>query len=312
MAVLTNARFARSISKLPAFSRRQHTAFTLVELLVVIGIIAALIAILLPVLAKAREASQLVACASNLKQLAAGAIEYAQENKGNFPLPVRTIGGSPPIQVRDYMEYFRWDMYIACFHPDTPPVNPFASSYEVEKIWQCPSNQILTKPIWSTITGIQSNLVVDGPEPDFMLHSSYVYLGNAYYPMVPTGKMYQSQVRDPSRWPHKTWEGATDAKPLLADQVVYNSVDAVNKFYVNHISAAGTSASNIYIKGFNEAFADGHVEWIISIPATPAGTTAFGMAASVTPGWTGNPIPLTVDANNTAKDLFSTGARIWY
>lgn len=65
-------------------------AFTLVELLVVIGIIALLIGILLPALNKARESSRSIKCASNIRQLGVAMQFYINENKGILP-----HGGDP-------------------------------------------------------------------------------------------------------------------------------------------------------------------------------------------------------------------------
>src|SRR4051794_1892684 len=60
-------------------------AFTLVELLVVVGIISLLIAILLPALSKARESANRVACLGNIRQLATATLGYIAENRGRLP-----------------------------------------------------------------------------------------------------------------------------------------------------------------------------------------------------------------------------------
>jgi prepilin-type N-terminal cleavage/methylation domain-containing protein len=87
--------------------RTLQTAFTLVELLVVIGIISVLIGILLPVLSNARRQATMTTCASQLREVGTACHAYAVENKGWLPdwpgykSPL-TVGGNTLIQPAYY------------------------------------------------------------------------------------------------------------------------------------------------------------------------------------------------------------------
>lgn len=78
-------------------ARRRGAGFTLVELLVVIGIIAVLIGLLLPSLSRAREHAKRVRTASDLRQLVTGYLMYTQDNRGCVPYgyPPATVNGVP-------------------------------------------------------------------------------------------------------------------------------------------------------------------------------------------------------------------------
>lgn len=65
-------------------SRDRGHGFTLVELLVVIGIIAILIGLLLPAMSRAREQAKVTACLSQVRQLYLGYLAYAEENRGHI------------------------------------------------------------------------------------------------------------------------------------------------------------------------------------------------------------------------------------
>lgn len=123
--------------------RMRNSAFTLVELLVVIGIIAIMIGILIPTLTRVREHASLVKCSSNLREIHTMLQIYAQRYKDKYPDPW-TLGGA------NYRAAPGFVTAGSPFDPTNkgtvPETQGLAAVFEREKlvagnstIWKCPA-----------------------------------------------------------------------------------------------------------------------------------------------------------------------------
>ena len=155
---------------------RSHRAFTLVELLVVIGIIAVLIAIALPALFKAREAARRTVCLSNTSQLTKATLLYLNDNKQVLPDACNVNGTDAPLSLRAVGlppgTSFGPDTYVL------PTVAELFRRYVGAGggIWRCPS----APPESFVMTG-ENPFAGTAPEDTFKPNYSFMATKDLYF-----------------------------------------------------------------------------------------------------------------------------------
>jgi prepilin-type N-terminal cleavage/methylation domain-containing protein/prepilin-type processing-associated H-X9-DG protein len=118
-----------------AFIMRRVRAFTLVEILVVISIIALLLALLIPAVNRARETARRTSCLSNLRQLGAAMMMYANDNAGAFPNSANNVQ-----QPHD------WVYWQPGRDRNGSPLVQYLGGMFNENLFTCPSDSADTHP----------------------------------------------------------------------------------------------------------------------------------------------------------------------
>ncbi|MFI5382165.1 MAG: type II secretion system protein [Tepidisphaerales bacterium] len=240
----------------PTRSSPSPAGFTLVELLVVIGIIALLIAILLPVLNRARESARRTVCLANIRSLTQAALLYAGDNHNYLPeaASANTPAESqlcPRNQVAPAWTEIDTDMYVL------PSIGGLLAKYlgsSGPRVWQCPSAPDDT----FRITGDDPYWGTRSPN-EFMPHYNYM-AGKELFEQAVNGGPVANQFKL-REWASRNVSGlrTTRAVPLgqkSSEVVLFHDRDSTNH---------SATRAQIYLVPTGDFFAnfgflDGHVE----------------------------------------------------
>jgi prepilin-type N-terminal cleavage/methylation domain-containing protein/prepilin-type processing-associated H-X9-DG protein len=219
----------------------RRRAFTLVELLVVIGIIAVLISILLPVLSRAREQARTVVCASNMRQIMQATLTYCNDNHGWMPNPDWYTG---PDQLTRF-PYFAIQLQTPGWYDyEHGALWPYVAgdAQSRQRVFLCPSDGP------ERLGGL-----FGAPIPDRPRNFSYNFSGQISYPLTLPGHygIQFTQIRSSS---HK----------IILLEMAYPSfpVGGVVEVNLNDNRLMILDLTTRHQGQCNEGFADGHVERI--------------------------------------------------
>lgn len=233
---MTTIRKTEPYSAPSSLTRRVMAGFSLVELLVVIGIITVLISMLLPSLQKAKAQANAVVCKSNMRDMGVALIQYAQENRGWMYPP--SMGANKPAKDR-------WPVVVFKVRPNDP------ASATVEnwtpKIMTCPADftgaEVQNDPINYTV---HSYVLNDHLKTNVVRYSSKDLGGLTPSQVVVLGEK-RSTERD--YYMNINQGGARTDFPRVVEKYRHGVYIGSNYLYMDgHVDTAGPSDA---IKGID-------------------------------------------------------------
>jgi prepilin-type N-terminal cleavage/methylation domain-containing protein/prepilin-type processing-associated H-X9-DG protein len=227
------------------FSR--HKAFTVIELLVVIGIIGVLMAILLPAMERVRHKSYISACAANLHSIGQAMTIYANENRGAYPRAVYNPATAATSG---------WTAGSANALPDAPPP-PHTENDVTAALWLLMRTQKLPPSVFVCAYGDVNEFEVDKGDP--LAQANFTdykkNLGYSFADMYPS----DDAVSKGYKWTSKI--GADFALGADINPGIHPPHYDVTAVYPNapfNITQKGNSGNHEQ-EGQNVLYGDGHV-----------------------------------------------------
>jgi prepilin-type N-terminal cleavage/methylation domain-containing protein len=259
---------------------RSRPGFTLVELLVVIGIIALLIALLLPTLATARDSANRIKCASNLRSIGQFVYLFAHDHRDRVPEGQNTknSGGGSTIPTWVYTkDYFVMvDQYGAdqrlFICPSSPTAQTGPSSFPYGE-----GSELAARASLDTLPD-NPKTVAEGEEDltEYWMATDYVWMGrNIQEAFAPASLNPWGAPFEVTKLTHNTFTGTVvdSNPPLMADSVIYRTNGRYQFTHGRHwripsfstiISVQpwyrGTASAHIGDIRMNVLYRDGHVE----------------------------------------------------
>jgi prepilin-type N-terminal cleavage/methylation domain-containing protein len=259
---------------------RKRGGFTLVELLVVTGIIALLVGLLLPALATAREMAKRTACLNNLRNLGQLTFMYANDNKGRLPLAIEDLATN-----RLNPNYISEEMYVSFGFPPVLDNSGNINGTPISQSWQCPSSMTSEGTLgsvaavfnWPNATnggdGYPANTITRYSN---LIESSYAYCGNGLNytkAWATSSNQFNTATASFVRDTLPVHINDTPVAPLFADKVEWHYQAGVIAPHGMKLLGGSGSFGNPQTPGLNEVFSDGHGEWVSlqSVPLLNAG-----------------------------------------